>query len=394
MSFYGLLNLPWWGYVIFTLVMTHITMIGVTIYLHRHQAHRGLELHPIMSHFFRFWLYLTTGMKTKEWVAIHRKHHAFSEQAEDPHSPHVYGIGTLLLEGADLYRAAKKDHGMLEKYGKHTPDDWMERHVYSTKFLRGKLGVLSMLIIDLVLFGVPGIVIWAVQMAWTPFFAAGIINGLAHFWGYRNFECPDKATNISPWGILIGGEELHNNHHTYGTSAKFSVKKWEFDIGWMYIRIMSAFGLAKVKRVFPRAVVDSAKPDIDVETVKAIVSNRLQVLSQYSKRVINPVFRLERRQSGGKLTHGLGRLLVRNKAIIDAGQQAQIDSALQSNEALSTVCQFRDRLQAIWGQTTASQKELITALQEWCQQAEQSGVKSLQDFAKYVRGYMVIKAVA
>ncbi len=394
MSFYGLLNLPWWGYVIFTLVMTHITMAGVTIFLHRCQAHRGLELHPIMSHFFRFWLYLTTGMKTKEWVAVHRKHHAFSEQAEDPHSPHVYGIGTLLLEGADLYRAAKKDTDLLDKYGKHTPDDWMERHVYSTRFLKGKLGVILMLLIDVILLGGPGIIVWAIQMAWTPFFAAGVINGLAHFWGYRNFECPDMATNIIPWGILIGGEELHNNHHTYGTSAKFSVKKWEFDVGWMYIQLMSAVGLAKVKRVFPRAVIDSAKPDVDIETVKAIVSNRLQVLSQYSKRVISPVFRSERRQSGGKLTHRQGRLLLRNKAIINAGQQAQIDTALQANQTLSTVCQFRDRLQAIWTQTTASQKELLAALQEWCQQAEQSGVKSLQDFAGYVRGYVVVRAAA
>ena len=388
MSFFGLLNLPWWGYVIYTLILTHITMASVTIFLHRCQAHRALKLHPIMSHFFRFWLYLTTGMKTIEWVAIHRKHHATSDKEDDPHSPVVYGIKTLLLEGADLYRVAKREPGILEKYGRNTPDDWMEKYVYGSAFLKGKLGIFIMLAINLVLLGVPGIIVWAVQMAWTPFFAAGIINGLAHFWGYRNYECADTSTNISPWGILIAGEELHNNHHAYGTSAKFSVKPWEFDIGWCYIRMMQSVGLAKVLRLPPQEVIMANKVEVDLDTVKGIVSNRLQILAKYSRMVVKPVCRHQER-----LAANVGKLLCREPGRINLQEQQTIDSALQQSPELKTVCQFREKLQAIWNRTTASHKELIEALQEWCKQAEQSGIAALQDFAAYVRNYTVRPAV-
>ncbi len=394
MSFYGLLNLPWWGYLVVALVLTHITMVSVTIYLHRASAHRAVELSPIMSHFFRFWLWLTTGMKTKEWVAVHRRHHAFSDSPGDPHSPVLEGISNVLWRGAELYRANKKDKTTIEKYGKGTPDDWLERRVYSTAFLRGKLGVILMLVVDLLLFGGPGLIIWGVQMAWTPFFAAGVINGLGHWFGYRNFECGDAATNIFPIGILIAGEELHNNHHAYGTSARLSVKWWEFDIGWFYINVMRLFGLAKVKRVFPKTVLQTQKHDIDIDTVKAVVTNRLQLLASYSSQVIKPVFKAERKSTYDHrkyqaLSRHVKTLLIRNKCLINNEDEQSIKQALAQSHALAVVCQYRDKLQAIWGQTTASQKELLDALQEWCRQAEQSGIDALQNFVAYVKAFHI-----
>ncbi|MFL6712717.1 MAG: acyl-CoA desaturase, partial [Sulfurifustis sp.] len=226
----GVVSLPWWGYVLVALVFTHITIASVTIYLHRHQAHRALDLHPVVSHFFRFWLWLTTGMITKEWAAVHRKHHAKVETPDDPHSPQQWGIRKVLWDGTSLYRVASKDGEILAKYGHGTPDDWIERHLYSR---RNTWGIASMLVINLVLFGPIGLTIWAVQMAWIPFFAAGVINGIGHYWGYRNYEVQDASRNIVPWGILIGGEELHNNHHAYPSSAQLSNKWWVFDIGWL-----------------------------------------------------------------------------------------------------------------------------------------------------------------
>ena len=273
---YGLLNLSFWGYVVATLILTHITIIGVTIYLHRYQAHRGLELHPLLSHFFRFWLWLTTGMVTKEWAAIHRKHHAKCETAEDPHSPQVKGLKKVLWEGAELYQEEAKNQETLERYGQGTPDDWLERNIYTRHSAKG---IVLMLLIDLLLFGIPGITIWALQMAWIPFHAAGVINGIGHYWGYRNFECKDAARNIFPWAFWIGGEELHNNHHTFATSAKFSVKWWEFDIGWGYIKLFSLLKLAKVKRLPPKVKIVPNKTCVDIETVKAIITGRFQVMS-------------------------------------------------------------------------------------------------------------------
>ena len=267
----GLWQLAWWQIVLFTLAMTHITMVSVTVFLHRHQAHRALDLHPAASHFFRFWLWLTTGQVTKEWASIHRKHHAKCEQADDPHSPHVHGIKTVLLQGYELYRAEALNSDTLSRYGHGTPNDWLERHVYSGK---STCGVALMLVIDLLLFGAAGLAVWAVQMAWTPIMAAGVINGAAHFWGYRNFEVADASTNISPWGILIAGEELHNNHHTYPTSAKLSVKPYEFDIGWMYISILKAFGLAKVRKTPPRLAFGQVRHVADEKTLEALISNR------------------------------------------------------------------------------------------------------------------------
>ena len=390
---YGILNAPWWVMVVYTLIMTHITMVAVTVFLHRAQAHRALDLHSIPSHFFRFWLWFTTGMKTKEWVAVHRKHHAFSDRVGDPHSPVVEGIRKVMWEGAELYRTAKKDPETLDKYGKSTPADWLEKYVYSANFMRGKQGVTLLLILNCVLFGPAGLVIWAVQMAWTPFFAAGIINGIGHYFGYRNFECADAAVNILPWGILIAGEELHNNHHAYGTSAKLSVKWWEFDIGWMYIRLMSMFKLAEVKRKLPKAMTVPFKEEVDMETLKALVTNRLQILSQYSKNVIVPVFRSEKALSAcATLCRRSKKAMVRHQDLLKAKDQERLQAALAKNTRLQTVYQFRQQLQHIWSQTTASHKELLDSLKDWCTRADQSGIESLRQFATYVKGYQLQKA--
>lgn len=398
MSFYGLLNWPWWAMVIYTLVMTHITMVSVTVFLHRSQAHRALDLHPIASHFFRFWLWLTTGMKTKEWVAVHRRHHAKCETPEDPHSPQVEGISKVLWQGTELYRAAKKDQGTLTKYGKGTPDDWLESHVYNTPFLRGKLGVIILLYLDLVLFGVPGLIIWGIQMAWTPFWAAGVINGIGHYLGYRNFECADASKNIFPWGIFVAGEELHNNHHTYATSAKLSIRWWEFDIGWQYIKLLKYLGLAKVKRLPPKAVMADNKLEIDLETVTALVTDRFRVLTYYGREVIKPVFKAEQHSSCAHkqkwLTRKSRKLLMRDKGLVDSQGKITVQQVLSLSEKLKLVYQFRDQLQDIWSRTTASHKELVEALQDWCRRAEQSGVEALVKFAQFVRGYQIKTAKA
>ena len=384
----GLTQFNWWQDIIVTLVLTHITIVGVTVFLHRCQAHRALDLHPIPSHFFRFWLWLTTGMVTKQWVAIHRKHHARCETKEDPHSPQILGIGKVFFRGAELYREAALDSEMVERYSKGTPDDWMERNVY---IKHDWLGILLMLGIDILLFGLPGLTIWAIQMAWIPLFAAGVINGIGHYWGYRNFECTDAATNILPWGILIGGEELHNNHHTFGTSAKLSVKKWEFDIGWMYICILRALGMAKVKRTPPKLVSNPNKAVIDGDTLKAILSNRFQVLASYSKEVINPVFKHESQLAlaqGAKISRRVKCLMKRDDSIVKAKDEACLRNVLSSNGRLDLVYQYRNRLQKIWACTTASQKELIDDIKDWCVQAERTGVKVLYDFAARMRTFV------
>lgn len=384
---YGLLNLSFWGYVVATLVLTHITIAAVTIYLHRSQAHRALELHPVISHFFRFWLWLTTGMTTKNWVAIHRKHHARCETVDDPHSPQVMGLSKVLFEGAELYRKESKNQETLDRYGQGTPDDWIERKIYVPHTSKG---IFYMLGIDLILFGVPGVTVWAVQMIWIPFFAAGIINGVGHYFGYRNFECSDAARNVIPLGLLIGGEELHNNHHTFGTSAKLSVKWWEFDIGWMYIRLLQTFGLAKVKKIPPKLLQTSAKSHIDLEALKVIIANRFQIMAHYSREVILPVLREEKHKAGeaGKeLFRRAKVLLTRTESLIDETGKQGIAEVLEGRQALAQVYQYRLKLQDIWSRTTASQKELLEALQEWCKQAESTGITALRNFAASLGGY-------
>jgi len=388
--FYGILDLSWWGYIVAGLILTHITIASVTIFLHRAQAHRALVLHPAISHFFRFWVWLTTGMETKAWAAIHRKHHAKCETAEDPHSPQVMGLSKVLLEGAELYRKEGKNKETLERYGQGTPDDWLEQNIYTRHSAKG---VALMLVIDLFLFGVPGLTIWAVQMAWIPFFAAGIINGVGHYFGYRSFECPDAATNVFPLGILIGGEEFHNNHHTYPTSAKLSVKWWEFDIGWLYIRILMALGLANVKRTVPKLKIIQGKQLIDVESLHALLNNQVQVMTTYTKAVILPLFRQEKQKAlpaDRRLLRRVKAALIRADILVDETGRQNLKVVLEKNRALQIVYHFREQLKVIWNRTTATQKELLDALQEWCQQAEATGIQKLQDFSSYLKGYTIL----
>lgn len=386
---YGVLNLSFWGYVLATIVLTQITIAAVTIYLHRHQTHRALTLHPIVSHFFRFWLWLTTGMVTAQWVAIHRKHHATTDIEGDPHSPKVLGLKKVFWQGAELYKEASKDKEMIDKYSHGTPDDWIERNVYS-RF--SSKGILLMFIADLLLFGLPGITIWALQMMWIPVHAAGVVNGIGHHWGYRNFECPDTSTNLFPWGFWIGGEELHNNHHTFASSAKFSVKWWEFDIGWLYIRCLSFLGLAKVKKLPPKLAMDAGKLHVDLETVKAVISNRFQIMSHYYKHVVRPILKNEKRSSQESedkhLFQRAGRLLRLQDSLLSPRAKSRLQALLASREQLQIVYNFRQSLQNIWLKTATSQKELVEALQQWCKQAEESGLEVLHQFAQQIKGYV------
>lgn len=390
----GISDFTIWQALLASLVFTHVTIAAVTIYLHRHQAHRALDLHPVVSHFFRFWLWLTTGMRTRAWVAIHRKHHAFVETENDPHSPQVLGIRKVLLEGAELYREEARNAETLEKYGHGTPDDWLERNVYTP---HDGFGVVLMLLIDLALFGLAGIAVWGIQMLWIPLFAAGVINGVGHWWGYRNYEVPDASRNIVPWGILIGGEELHNNHHTFASSAKLSSKWWEFDIGWLYIRLMQAVGLARVRKVAERPVRDPSKSAVDMDTVVAVVTNRFQVLSCYGRDVVGRVWRDEarrRRHEGLRLSRRARRLLLRDEALIDERAKRQLETVLGTSETLRTVYRFKVALQALWHRSAVSNEHLLQGLQEWCREAEASGIKALQDFAATIKSYSLRPAAA
>lgn len=383
--FFGLLDLSFWGYVAAALLLTHVTIISVTVYLHRYQAHRALNLHPALSHFFRFWLWLTTGIVTKEWAAVHRKHHARCETEEDPHSPQVLGINTILWHGAQAYRKAAKNSETIEKYGHGTPNDWIENNLY-VKYSNRGLGL--MLLIDVGLFGLPGLMIWAVQMMWIPFFAAGVINGIGHYWGYRNYEVADASTNIIPWGILIGGEELHNNHHAYGSSAKLSSKWYEFDIGWMYIRVFAALRLVQIKKVAPKLLIRLDKHRIDLDTARAVVAHRFHLMTSYGRDVMLPVLKEEAANfSGNELYKRARNWLVRHESLIDADTRQELKAMLNKNERLQTVYHFRQQLQGIWSKAWSNQEALLQALQEWCKQAEESGIKALQDFALTLRGY-------
>lgn len=388
----GLMELPWWGYILVFMLLTQITIFSVTLYLHRCQAHRALELHPIVSHFFRFWLWLTTGMVTKEWAAIHRKHHARVETDEDPHSPQTKGLKTVFLQGAELYRAAK-DPETIAKFGEGTPDDWIERNVY-TRF--STAGVVLMLIIDLILFGLLGVTMWALQMAWIPFFAAGVVNGLGHFWGYRNYECKDASRNILPFGLFIGGEELHNNHHAYATSAKFSSKWWEIDLGWCVIRLLQLFRLATPKRVIPKLKMLPSKTYIDTDTLKALITYRLQVMSRYTREVVLPTLHEEKKRAGKASQALFSRartVLVRDASIMKAPQKLRLAALLDNVQSLRVIYQFRLKLQDIWSRSTASQKDLIEALQDWCQQAEATGIEALRAFAARLKTYVPQEAL-
>ena len=382
---HGVWDLSAWQLVLFTLAVTHVTMISVTIFLHRHQAHRALDLHPLASHFFRFWLWLTTGQVTKEWASIHRKHHAKCEQPDDPHSPHVHGIKTVLTQGYELYRKEALNTDTLARYGHGTPNDWMERNLY-TRF--SFAGVLLMLVIDLTLFGVIGLSVWAVQMAWTPVMAAGIINGGAHYWGYRNFEAPDASTNISPWGILIAGEELHNNHHTYPTSAKLSVKPYEFDIGWAYINVLRRLGLAKVKKTPPRLALGVVRPVADEHTLEALIQNRYELMAGYARGMrlaFNDEAAALRARADAAVIKAAQSWLHRDTEKVPDTVVAHLAVVRAASPVLDKMVLMREELRQLWLNRSHTREQLTLELQGWCQRAEASGIAALQEFSLRLR---------
>ena len=391
----GLIDLPWWGYIVVGLALTHVTIAAVTIFLHRAQAHRGLDLHAAPSHFFRFWLWLTTGMVTKEWVAIHRKHHAKCETADDPHSPMIYGITKVLTEGAELYRAESRNQETLDKYGTGTPDDWMERNVYSRYSWQGA-GV--MLVTNVLLFGPIGATIWAAQMAWIPVHAAGIINGLGHFWGYRHYAVNDTSTNITPIAFWIGGEELHNNHHAFPTSARFSMRWYEFDLGWLYINVLQFFGLATVKKVAPRPRFNMNKVVCDGETLQAVIAHRYEIVTNYAKTLRSTCQEeiAKMREAGssplatmreGKAVRNFRHWLRSDEALLSAENRASLLETLKHSDKLETIYTLRQDLAKLWERSTLSKEEMVSRLEEWCKRAEATGIAQLQLFTRQLRSY-------
>lgn len=390
---YGILNLDFWGYVIAALIMFQVSIFAVTVYLHRDATHRALDLHPWLRHFFRLWIWMTSGMLTRQWVSVHRKHHARCETEEDPHSPQMVGLKKVLLEGAELYKVQASNPETLEKYGRGCPDDWVERNVYE-RVPYG--GIILMVLLDLLLFGVPGIIIIAFQMISMPLFAAGVINGIGHYYGYRNFECDDASTNITPLAIFVGGEELHNNHHAFPSSAKFSVRPWEFDVGWGFISIMKFLGLAKVRRVVP-APMFADDPVADLDALRAIIVNRMHVLRNYTKTVTLPVFHKELRgaDAGDGLLRRARKLLIRRPTLLDEKAHARLHEILENNHALKTVVEFRERLRDLWtGATDVSNEKLLTQLHNWIAEAEASGIRALQEFAEVLKSYRLQPAMA
>jgi stearoyl-CoA desaturase (delta-9 desaturase) len=389
---YGVLQLGPWGYVISGIVLLQVTIMAVTLYLHRDAAHRSLDLHPVLRHFFRCWIWLTSGQITREWVAVHRKHHAFSDRPGDPHSPVVFGIRKVLFEGYELYRPESRNPETHAKFGADTVNDWVERNVYSRY---RNLGIVFLVGAYLVLFGVPGIILIAVQLAAMPVLAAGVINGLGHYSGYRNYECDNAARNIVPWGLLIGGEELHNNHHAFPTSAKFSTQRWEFDIGWLYIKIFAALRLARVRRVAPQPVLAPERRKVDLETVRAVITNRMHVLREYKKLVTLPVLKQEwaRRMPSLSLRRAARKLLTRHPALLDGQANKRLAAILAESQILDRVHTYRDRLRQLWENRQGSNERLIASLKEWCAEAEASGIKALEEFARRLSSYCMAPAL-
>jgi len=382
----GLIELPWWGYVLTALGLTHVTIAAVTIYLHRHSAHRALELHPLVAHFFRFWLWLTTGMITQQWTAIHRKHHAKCETDDDPHSPQTLGIKKVFTEGAELYKKEAKNQETVDKFGHGTPDDWIERRLYAK---HETIGIVVMLFIDVILFGPIGITIWAVQMIWIPLFAAGVINGIGHYIGYRNFNVNDASTNISPWGILIGGEELHNNHHAYASSAKLSSRWYEFDIGWLYIRIMEICGLAKVKRMAERVKLSEARKNIDDKNLQAIITHRWDVLAQYSTSLKSTCLaEIKHIADTHRFTRpDISKWLSFDQKFVSSSDLDRIKQFAEKSATLKTIVKMRDELSEVWVKSSESKEQLVERLEDWCKRAEASGIIGLKEFSHRLRRY-------
>ena len=385
----GLVALPWWGYIVVALLATHVTIASVTIYLHRHSAHRALDLHPVVTHFFRLWLWLTTGMSTKAWTAIHRKHHAKCETEEDPHSPQVLTLKKVLLEGSELYRKEAANQETLDKYGHGTPDDWMERNVYTRS---DKGGVAIMLVTDVLLFGPIGITIWAIQMLWIPVTAAGVINGVGHYFGYRTFQVEDASTNIVPWGILIGGEELHNNHHAYASSARLSSKWYEFDIGWFYIRVLQMLNLAQVKKLAPQIKMERGKSSCDLQTLQAVITHRYDVLARFTRSLRTTCAEELRRIRNHKPAHAVDLQAVKRWLHLDAKlvpeqEKVKLDEVLSTSKVLETVYSMRQELAMLWQRSTANKEQLLSQLEDWCHRAEKSDIAPLRDFSRRLRCY-------
>src|SRR5580658_9702889 len=383
LSPYGLVQLPWWGYVLVTFLTIETMFLGVTLYLHRDQSHGGLILHPALRQVFRFWLWFSSGVVTRQWVAVHRCHHAHADQPGDPHSPLIFGLRRVVFEGYELYAQSASDPELLRTYGRGTPDDWLERHLYSRY---SHTGILLFVIAHLVLFGVPGIIMIAVHLAAQPFFAGGVINGLGHAVGYRSFEMPSTATNLVPWALLLGGEELHNNHHAFPRSARFAVQRWELDVGWLWIRLFSALGLAKVRCVAPRPHLERRRHELDADTAQALFANRLHVLRAYARGVVLPVCReLRRREPHGALPASAPQLLIRHPALLAEEARRRLRELLERYEVLRRVVEYRDGLQQLWDDASASHG--LTQLREWCRRAEDSGIGALREFAQGLPAY-------
>jgi stearoyl-CoA desaturase (Delta-9 desaturase) len=383
----GLANLPWWGYVVVALVAMQVTLLGITLYYHRDQAHRAIDLHPALRHFFRLWLWVNTGANTKQWVAVHRKHHAFCEKDGDPHSPKIFGLKCVLLRGAELYRAEAANKETVEKYSKGTPDDWIERNIYS-RWQNG--GIVLLLISDLVLFGVPGIILLAIQLITMPLLAAGVINGLGHAKGYRNFETDDASTNLWPLGFLVAGEELHNNHHAFPSSAKFSLRRGEIDFGWLNIKLLAPLGLVKVRRVAPQPTLAGAPGVLDIAALRAIIVNRMHVLRHYTQSVTLPVLRHEVERVGENASAVVSRarrFLTRSPGMLDTRSQARLEELIGRHPSFKTVLEFRNELKELWSGAHRSNEHLLADFKEWCSRAEASGIEKLQEFAVYLRSF-------
>ncbi|PJK08944.1 acyl-CoA desaturase [Lysobacteraceae bacterium NML08-0793] len=379
----GLSQIGWGGLAIYLLIATQLTIFSVTLYLHRSLAHRGVDFHPVIAHFFRFWLWLTTAMVAREWAAVHRKHHAKCETEEDPHSPMVKGIGKVFWHGVDLYREATRDRASIEQYGKGCPDDWIERKLYTA---RASLDPALLLLLLFVLFGFKGVAAWAIQMAWIPFWAAGVINGLGHWWGYRNFHTHDTATNLSPWGVWIGGEELHNNHHAFPSSAKFALRRWEFDIGWAVISLLRQLRLAKVLRVAPSLDIRPNIPMPDTDTLKALLAHRFQAMTDFHRGVLAPALREEFRAIG-KLPRRLRRGLQDDGRWLSPQSRQELQAWVAASPRLQALIEYRQQLAALLEARSVNASESLQRLQAWCQAAEASGIQSLQNFASRLRGY-------
>jgi stearoyl-CoA desaturase (Delta-9 desaturase) len=384
LSPYGLVELPLWGYALVTFLTIQTMFLGVTLYLHRDQSHGGLILHPALRHVFRFWLWFSSGAVTKQWVAVHRRHHALADRQGDPHSPVVFGLRRVVFEGYELYRDASRDPETLRNYGRGTPEDWIERHVYSGHPL---LGLVLFSAAHLLLFGVPAIVMLAVHLTAQPFFAGGVINGLGHAVGYRSFEMPTTATNLVPWALLLGGEELHNNHHAFPRSARFSVQRWEIDIGWLWIRLFGALGLAKARWVAPRPHFERRRGDLNADTVNALFVNRMHVLRDYARRVVLPVCRELARREGRGVPVIAPKLLVRHPALLAEEARRKLRELLERYEVLRRVVEYRDSLQQLWNGTSANQARAVAQLREWCRRAEASGIRALREFALALPAY-------